>query len=266
LIDARHIPQPHQALQRKWNILSHIPTKGREGIQSSPQIPPPLHGCGGHPSGAARPGTQGSQYNKRSSQNYKRTLNLFFVDLEPAGNNKNIYDIMALQNKIIQIEPPRVNKRNIPQCARCQQYSHTRTYCNKLFACAKCGGPHNSKDCSKRKDTPAKCALCGGNHSANYKGCELYHNIIKGNNIHRTPPTRSPPKPTAVPDHTTTLNNLPNQQRSYAEVVGNRVQQDENSASTLKTFLEDFKLLFAQLLQQNSLILNMLTTLLNKPN
>jgi hypothetical protein len=65
----------------------------------------------------------------------KEPLSLFFVDLEPAGNNKNIYDIMALQNKVIQIEPLRINKRNIPQCARCQQYGHTRTYCNKPFAC-----------------------------------------------------------------------------------------------------------------------------------
>jgi hypothetical protein len=23
----------------------------------------------------------------------------------------------------------------------------------------------------KSKETPAKCALCGGNHPANYKGC-----------------------------------------------------------------------------------------------
>jgi len=35
---------------------------------------------------------------------------------------------------------------------------------------------------NKRKDTPAKCALCGGRHPANYKGCEHYHNLIKGNN------------------------------------------------------------------------------------
>jgi hypothetical protein len=87
---------------------------------------------------------------------------------------------------------------------------------------------------------------------------------MKGNNIHRTPPTSSSPLPAATLVHTTTPNNPPNQQRSYAEVVNNQVQQEQDSTSTLKTFLEDFKRLFAQLLQQNSLILNMLTTLLNK--
>jgi len=51
----------------------------------------------------------------------KEPLNLFFVDLEPADNNKDIYDITAIQNKIITVEPPRVNKKHIPQCIRCQQ-------------------------------------------------------------------------------------------------------------------------------------------------
>ena len=40
----------------------------------------------------------------------KEPLNLFFVDLEPADNNKDIYNITALQNKIINTETPRLNK------------------------------------------------------------------------------------------------------------------------------------------------------------
>jgi len=126
----------------------------------------------------------------------KETLNLFFVDLEPADNNKDIYDITAIQNKIITVEPPRVNKKHIPQCIRSQQHGHTRTYCNKPYACVKCGGPHSSSVCSKRTDTPAKCALCGGNHPANYKGCEHYHNISRDYNPHRTPPNK--PSPTSI--------------------------------------------------------------------
>jgi hypothetical protein len=41
----------------------------------------------------------------------KEPLNLFFVDLEPAEYNKDIFNITALQNKIIQIEPPRLKKK-----------------------------------------------------------------------------------------------------------------------------------------------------------
>ena len=61
--------------------------------------------------------------------------------------------------------------------------------------------------------------------------------------------------------------NPPLQQRSYAKVVRNNTQQDEEPLTAIKVFLEDFKELFAQLLHQNSLILNMLSTILNnKPN
>jgi hypothetical protein len=39
------------------------------------------------------------------------------VDLEPAPNNKKIYEISRLQNRIVKIEPPHSNK-NIIQCMR----------------------------------------------------------------------------------------------------------------------------------------------------
>jgi len=72
---------------------------------------------------------------------------LFFVVLEPAESSKEIYNIKALQNKIIQIQPPRVNKNNIIHCMRCQKYGLSKSYCNKPFTCVKCGGSLNSKDC-----------------------------------------------------------------------------------------------------------------------
>jgi hypothetical protein len=115
----------------------------------------------------------------------KGPLNIFFIDLEPAKNNKDIYEVKAIQNKIVHIEPPRSTKPHIPQCVRCQQYGHTRKYFNKPFNCVKCEGPHNSATCTKPRDSPAKCALCGGPHPANYKECEQYHNILKGYNPHR---------------------------------------------------------------------------------
>ena len=102
---------------------------------------------------------------------------------------------------------------------------YTRTYCNKPYACVKCGGPHNSSDCVKQKETPAKFALCGGNNPAKYRGCEHYHNIIKGNNPHRTPPGNLAPTTTDTYVPTITQPSLPLQQRSYAEAVLNDTQQ-----------------------------------------
>jgi hypothetical protein len=140
----------------------------------------------------------------------KEPLKLFFVDLEPAKKNKDIYNLTDIQNKIIHVEPTRTNNIHIPQCTRCQHYGHTRSYCNKSCACVKCVGPHNSADCTKRRDTPAKCALCSGNHPANYNGCECYHSILRGTNPHRTPhsaPRHYPLPHIAKPHLPITLNN-----------------------------------------------------------
>jgi len=130
----------------------------------------------------------------------KEPLNLFFIDLEPATNNKEVHKITAIQNQIIHTEPPRTNKNHIPQCARCQQYGHTRRYCNRPYACVKCGGQHNSTDCTKTRDIPAKCARCGGNHPSNYKGCECYH-IIRDRNPHRNSPAIETTQPTMKTYH-----------------------------------------------------------------
>jgi hypothetical protein len=100
--------------------------------------------------------------------------------------------------------------------------------------------PHNSKECNKRKDTPAKCALCRGSQPANYKGCEHYHNLIKGNNPHRIPTICGSSITPNIQNHTITYHNNP-QQSSYADVTKNHEQQAEDAATTLKNYLENSK-------------------------
>ena len=79
---------------------------------------------------------------------------MFFVDLEPEVNNKEIYKLEFLQNTLIRVEAPRI-KNSVIQCTRCQDYGHSKTYCRKPFNCVKCGQPHNSQACTKPKDIPA---------------------------------------------------------------------------------------------------------------
>jgi hypothetical protein len=50
--------------------------------------------------------------------------------------------------------------------------------------------------------------------------------------------------------------------RSYAEVVTHNTTPADAQNSILKTFLDKFSGLFTQLIQQNGMILTMLTTLL----
>jgi hypothetical protein len=51
--------------------------------------------------------------------------------------------------------------------------------------------------------------------------------------------------------------------RSYADVVNNNTTPADEQTSILKTFLDELRGLFVQLIQQNGMILNMLTALLN---
>jgi len=136
---------------------------------------------------------------------------------------------------------------------RCQRYGHTKSYCNKLFISVKCCGSHNSKDCKKSKETPAKCALWGGNHPANYKGCK-HHNLIKGNNTFRNNTQRTPPINTNIYGNNIQHSANSQKQRSYIDVTKSNTNQVEDTAITLTKFLDEFKGLFNQLLQQNSMI------------
>ncbi|KAI4474539.1 hypothetical protein M0802_015564 [Mischocyttarus mexicanus] len=102
----------------------------------------------------------------------KQPLPLFFIELAPQDNNKNIYEINNLLNTIIKIEPPKT-KRVIPQCTRCQAYGHTKNYCNRNPACVKCAQKHLTTHCPQvGRIEKVICVNCNGNHPANYKGCQ----------------------------------------------------------------------------------------------
>jgi hypothetical protein len=61
--------------------------------------------------------------NIRNAKNYrtKQPLSMFFIDLQPAANNKDIFNVEFLQRCKIRFEPPK-HTRDIAQCANCQRY------------------------------------------------------------------------------------------------------------------------------------------------
>lgn len=115
----------------------------------------------------------------------KNKLPIFFIDLEPAEINKEIIHITSLLNTKVKIEEPH-KKRTILQCINCQQYGHSKSYCAHHPKCVKCAANHPTSICTKSKDEPPSCALCGGNHTANYRGCQVHkdlQNLHYGKNI-----------------------------------------------------------------------------------
>jgi len=99
----------------------------------------------------------------------KIALPIFFINLEPDPNNANIFNLSSLRYTKIKIEESH-SRRDLPQCHRCQNYGHTKTYCNREPRCIRYGASRLSELCEKPKDTLACCALCREPHHANYKG------------------------------------------------------------------------------------------------
>lgn len=127
-------------------------------------------------------------------------LSLFAIELVNNEFNRNIFNISNLLNFKIIVEKPKPRKtRGHPQCKRCQSYGHTLSFCNHSPRCVKCGQEHLTENCVKSRDLPAKCALCAGDHTANFKGCPSYKKFVlsknkksnfrsNGNPIVQTPP------------------------------------------------------------------------------
>jgi hypothetical protein len=56
------------------------------------------------------------------------------------------------------------------ECKRCQRFGHTQRNCGYAPRCVACGGSHHSGGCSTPREQ-TQCCGCGGNHTANYRGC-----------------------------------------------------------------------------------------------
>lgn len=141
---------------------------------------------------------------------------LFYVDLMPKENNKEVFEIKDLLHCKITIESPK-KVNGIPQCTNCQQLGHTKNFCNREAKCVKCAGDHHTRECKKPRNITPSCILCGQRgHPASYKGCEAYQKKLK---------TQQPKKMTAVQrlQQKTGKQNEPNKQVisgvSYAQTV-----------------------------------------------
>lgn len=149
---------------------------------------------------------------------------LFRVELMPGdiklkkNETHPIYDLKLVMHRRVTVEEP--HKRSGPvQCSNCQEYGHTKTYCKLPTVCVVCGDLHDTHKCDKPKDDSSvkKCSNCGGNHTANYRGCPVFGEV-KRLMHHKT--VSLPAQPSKVPN----LNYVPlaqtaTSQVSYANVL-----------------------------------------------
>lgn len=142
-----------------------------------------------------------AQLRSRKAVNKGTPLPLFVITLRATPNFEEIYNLEHINFLKVTIE--RFKGQQYRQCYRCQRYGHSSFSCRLPIRCLKCAQAHKASDCKITKDTDLKCALCDGNHPANYSGCPRHpsnktpspHSVTKNNP--KTPPTnRATAKPT----------------------------------------------------------------------
>lgn len=203
----------------------------------------------------------------------KHPLPLFFIDLEPTDFSQGIYQLDSLLHTKIKIEEPHKPKI-ISQCQNCQAYGHTKAYCGYMPRCVRCGNNHHSSACPNSRQDPMRCALCSGNHPANYKGCSTYKELQlrKKPNTNNLNQHNLKFKPINVKDShppTVTPPNHPTYSQTYAQATQNQPPPQNtppltiDSNTQMSSFLNEFKLLINPLI---TLLTKVISSLLDKKN
>lgn len=84
------------------------------------------------------------------SRKSKSTLLLFFVNLDPAPVNPNIFKFTSLCYTKVKNKEPH-SRNDLPQYHRCQVDGHTMTYFNHDPRCVRYSQTHLSEFCKKSK-------------------------------------------------------------------------------------------------------------------
>lgn len=188
----------------------------------------------------------------------KQPLPMFFVDVDPKENNKEIYDICALDNAIITIEPPK-KFDDIVQCHRCQDFGHTKTYCRRNFRCVKCGLGHPTAECKKLENTPPKCVHCSNQHTANYRGCTAYQKLIHS----RSTRTNGNQNTQEIHNNNTPNNftNTRNMQEANTWTYAQAVRGEQNVANNV---LDKIEAMLEKQVELINTMMNMMSMIMNK--
>jgi len=212
----------------------------------------------------------------------KTPLPLFFVVLEPESNNNDIFKINLICHSVVKFEEPRP-KKQLTQCHRCQNFGHTKHYCNYQTRCVKCDGSHSTNECPKPKNEPPKCTLCGGPNLANYRGCPTYKSYQQQKNTNsklinkpsltqKSNITLYTENNVQVPtgnDPSPIFSNKTDPNVKYADVLKNTNQNDtpkyyNDTATNINDLTKHFTLFISDLKSVINPLISLLTTVINK--
>lgn len=157
---------------------------------------------------------------------YKDKAPMPLVLITVPKTEKQIFHLKEVARVLITVESQH-QKTRINQCFRCLRFGHSQRNCTVKPRCVKCAGEHLYTDCQKTKETPAKCANCGENHTASYRGCRYWPQLRK---------SKTSPKPVT-------------QDRTYADSAKantNQSQPQTNNMSPAELFAS-FQKMYSQM-------------------
>jgi PAX-interacting protein 1 len=106
------------------------------------------------------------------SKNKGYTLDIVMVTTE----EKNVNELIKtrhVENMIVKWS--RMEKRDITQCYRCQQFGHVALNCLNKYRCVKCKEDHGPKECKRTPNDKPEDAFCTNcqkkGHPASFRGC-----------------------------------------------------------------------------------------------
>lgn len=121
-------------------------------------------------------------------------LPMFQVQITQGPNMDEIYTLTRFQYLTVSVEKFEKTGR-VNQCFKCQSFFHSSQNCHFKPRCVKCGLDHESRTCTKDRNTPPTCANCNGQHPASYRGCPKFPKWDKRQSnptLKRLNPPRSP--------------------------------------------------------------------------
>lgn len=195
-----------------------------------------------------------------NSETYKTIFfDKFIVHLDPAENNKLIYNIGSIDHCIVSVEPPHKRSNGPVQCTNCQSRGHSRNYCYRSPKCVKCAGMHHTNNCTKPQSEKPKCANCGEAHTANYRGCIDYKRNIRPSRSDYQ--TRPPAQEFNIQDHR--FESLP-QGRGLPQEQP-QVRRDFSYADVTRqdTFMMKIEQLMEKQIEMTNTLMNMMSTIIN---
>ncbi|XP_025832743.1 uncharacterized protein LOC108742256 [Agrilus planipennis] len=132
---------------------------------------------------------------RMTSAKTKTPIPLVLVILPKDDKSKEILNLTTVCFLTISVETPR-QRTTIGQCHRCQRFGHAQRNCTATARCVKCRQKHHTSTCEKPRNQPAKCANCGGEHPASYRGCPQFSELPRPR-ARTTPDSRTASNSTA---------------------------------------------------------------------